>query len=68
MGVCKVQIFWEGHKFCEISTVVLSYVVKVKSSEEILQDFVAFSEYMNFNVVGMICPPGWDVVNCKDLG
>ena len=55
-------------QFCEISTVDLSYVLTVKSMVEILQDFVAFSEYMNFNVVGMICPPGWDVVNCKDLG
>ena len=44
--------------FCEISTVDLSYVLTVKSMVEILQDFVAFSEYMNFNVVGMICPPG----------
>ena len=36
-------------KFCEISTLDLSYVVTVKSSVEILQNFVAFSEYMNFN-------------------
>ena len=35
-------------KFCEISTVDLSYVVTVKSTVEILQNFVAFSEYMNF--------------------
>ena len=35
-------------KFCEISTVDLSYVVPVKSKMEILQNFVAFSEYMNF--------------------
>ena len=33
---------------CEISTVDLSYVVPVKSTEEISQNFVAFSEYMNF--------------------
>ena len=37
-------------KFCEISTLLLSYVVPVKSKVEILQDFVAFSEYMNFNI------------------
>ena len=37
-------------KFCEISTLLLSYVVPVKSKVEILQNFVAFSEYMNFNV------------------
>ena len=38
-------------KFCEISNVDLSYVVPVKSTVEILQNFLAFSEYMNF----MIC-------------
>ena len=36
-------------KFFEISTVDLSYVVPVKSTVEISQNFVAFSEYMNFN-------------------
>ena len=35
-------------KFWEISTVDLSYVVPVKSTVEISQNFVAFSEYMNF--------------------
>ena len=35
-------------KFCEISTVDLSYVVTVKSIVEILQNFMALSEYMNF--------------------
>ena len=35
-------------KFCEISTLLLSYVVPVKSKQEISQNFVAFSEYMNF--------------------
>ena len=34
--------------FCEISTVDLSYVTTVKSTVEISQNFVAFSEYMNF--------------------
>ena len=36
-------------KFCKISTLLLFYVVPVKSKVEILQNFVAFSEYMNFN-------------------
>ena len=36
-------------KFCEISTLLLSYVVLVKIKVEISQNFVAFSEYMNFN-------------------
>ena len=35
-------------KFWEISIVDLSYVVPVKSKVEISQNFVAFSEYMNF--------------------
>ena len=38
----------KASSFCEISTVDLSYVVTVKSTVEILQNFVAFSEYMNF--------------------
>ena len=33
--------------FCEISTVDLSIVVTVKSTVEISQNFVAFSEYTN---------------------
>ena len=36
-------------KFCEIFTLLLSYVVPVKSKVKISQNFVAFSEYMNFN-------------------
>ena len=36
-------------KFCEISTLLLAYVVPVKSKVEISQNFVAISEYMNFN-------------------
>ena len=46
-------------KFCEISTVDLSYVVPVKSTVEISQNFVAFSEYINFNAIlirGQIMP------------
>jgi len=35
-------------KFCEIFTLLLFYVVPVKSKVEISQNFVAFSEYMNF--------------------
>ena len=34
---------------CKISTVDLSYVITVKFTLEISQNFVAFSEYMNFN-------------------
>ena len=35
-------------KFCEISTVDWTGTKKEKSTVEILQNFVAFSEYMNF--------------------
>ena len=37
-------------KFCGIFTLLLSYVVPVKSKLKISQNFVAFSEYMNFKV------------------
>ena len=36
-------------KFCEISTLILTTVHTVKSKVEISQNFVAFSEYMNFD-------------------
>ena len=35
-------------KFCQISTVDLYYVVTITYTVEISQNFVAFSEYMNF--------------------
>ena len=38
-------------KFCEIFTLLLSYVVPVKSKMKISQNFVAFSEYMNFTIL-----------------
>ena len=57
--VC-VQVYLKANSFiifiysekatnvCENFTVDLSYVVLVKSTVEILQNFVAFSEYINF--------------------
>ena len=36
-------------KFCEIFTLLLTTVHTVKSKVKISQNFVAFSEYMNFN-------------------
>ena len=36
-------------KFCEIFTLLLCYVVLVKSKVKVSQNFVTFSEYMNFN-------------------
>ena len=35
-------------KFCEIFPLLLTAVHTVKSKGKILQNFVAFSEYMNF--------------------
>ena len=37
-------------KFCEIFTLLLSYVVPVKIKVKISQNFMAFSEYMNFTI------------------
>ena len=47
-GILKFMYSKTATKFCEISTLLLSYVVPVKSKMEISQNFVAFSEYMNF--------------------
>ena len=38
-------------KFCEIFTLLLSYVMPVKSKVKISQNCVPFSEFMNFNSV-----------------
>ena len=43
-------------KFCETSTIDLSYVVIVNSTTvETSQNFVAFSEYMNFKTLNLFC-------------
>ena len=47
----KFIYFEKATTFCEISTEDLSYVVPVKSTVEISQNFVAFTEYMNLNVI-----------------
>ena len=47
----KFKYSEKATKFSEISTVDLSYVVTVKPTVEISQNFVAFSEYMNFRVL-----------------
>ena len=41
-------------KFCEISTLILSVCTVDKSKAEISQNFVAFSEYRNFNTSWII--------------
>ena len=48
MFILKSIYYEKATKFREISTLLLSYVVPVKSNVEISQNFVAFSEYMNF--------------------
>ena len=40
-------------KFCEIFTLLLTVYTVVKSKVKILQNFVAFSEYMNFTLNGI---------------
>ena len=50
MIIIKFIYSEKATKFCEVSTLLfLSYVVSVKSKVEISQNFVAISEYMNFN-------------------
>ena len=44
----------KGTKFCKISTVDLIITTQDKSTVEILQRFVAFSEYMNFTGATLI--------------
>ena len=46
--VSKVHLLLEGHKILRNLHLTLSYVVPVKSKVKISQNFVAFSEYMNF--------------------
>ena len=44
-------------KFCEIFTLLLCYVVLVKSKVKVSQNFVTFSEYMNFTVLQHVHTP-----------
>ena len=49
----KAHIFWEGHKILQnLHALDLSYVLTVKSAVEISQNFMAFSENMNFKIGG----------------
>ena len=45
VGWLKLIYSEKATKFCQISTILLTVV---KSKVEILQNFVVFSEYMNF--------------------
>ena len=53
--ICEIKFihYEKATKFYEISIVELSYVVPVKSTVEISQNFPAFSEYMNFKFQGL---------------
>ena len=46
--VLKFMYSEKATKFCEIFTLLLTTVHTVKSKVKISQNFVAFSEYMNF--------------------
>ena len=47
-SLLKFIYFEKATNFCKISTADLSYVITVKSMMEISQNFVTFSEFMNF--------------------
>ena len=53
-SILKVIYSEKATKFCEIVTLLLSYVVPVKSKVKISQNFVAFSEYMNFTYLVVV--------------
>ena len=46
--ILKFIYFEKATKLCEIFTLLLTAVHTVKSKVKISQNFVAFSEYMNF--------------------
>ena len=50
ISACFVKFIYseEATKFCEIFTLLLTVCTVVKSKVKISQNFVAFSEYMNF--------------------
>ena len=54
-GFVKFIYSEKARKFCEISTLLLTVCTAVKSKVEILKNFVAFSEYMNFTKFMIDC-------------
>ena len=48
VNVLKFIYSEKATKFCEIFPLLFTAVLTVKSKGKILQNFVAFSEYMNF--------------------
>ena len=53
LGASSVSFIYseKATKFCEMSTLLLITVHRVKSKVDFLQNFVAFTEYMNFNIM-----------------
>ena len=51
----KLIYFEKAMNVCKISTVDLSYVVTVKSTVEISQNFVVFLQYINFHKLSFLC-------------
>ena len=54
-----VQLIYseKATKFCKIFTLLLTVCTAVKSKVKILQNFVAFSEYMNFRDIAFETTP-----------
>ena len=52
--MARVRYSEKASKFCEIFTLLLTTVHTVKSKMKISQNFVAFSEYMNFAKSGIL--------------
>ena len=50
----KFIYYEKAKKFCDIFTLLLSYVMPVKSKVKISQNFVTFLEYMNFTYVSYL--------------
>ena len=51
MGKLKFIYSEKAKKFGEIFTLLLTVCTVVKSKVKISQNFVSFSEYMNFNII-----------------
>ena len=52
--IVKLIYSEKATKFCKIFTLLLSYVVPVKRTVKILLNFMAFSEYINVNILNFI--------------
>ena len=57
--MCKVQLFWEGHKNLHNLPYAFDiYLVNIKSIWKIAQIFVVFSEKLNFILINNLAPSG----------